>query len=129
MLYLCLYLLLLFFSSIRRPPCSTRTDTLFPYTTLLRAPRAAHGDRRQCSTCRCPSARRGRRRSFHSRLRRRLARHRARAERAVAGEMAGRSLARRAACRSEEHTSELQSLLRSSYAVFCLTNKNAECTQ
>src|SRR3546814_3767598 len=67
---------------IRRPPRSTRTDTLFPYTTLFRSlsrspcrPRAAVSTPPPCST------------------------------------------------RSEEHTSELQSLMRISYAVFCLKKK------
>src|SRR3546814_3971195 len=89
---------------IRRPPRSTRTDTLFPYTTLFRS-----------------------------------------AASALAGASA-RGAVRRSSCfdwraihvssgtgfphpdqdsrRSEEHTSELQSLMRISYAVFCLKKKN-----
>src|SRR3546814_17510986 len=92
----------LFFLMIRRPPRSTRTDTLFPYTTLFRSARwrlvlggpdegkalAAHPD--------------------------------------VGGVlftgMGGQHLA--LVGRSEEHTSELQSLMRISYAVFCLKKKN-----
>src|SRR3546814_9342683 len=77
---------------IRRPPRSTRTDTLFPYTTLFRSdrwrgcsavlqPAAPIAD----SISHCPDA---------------STRH-----------------------RSEEHTSELQSLMRTSYAVFCLKKK------
>src|SRR3546814_12391202 len=115
---MCIYLpsvlmLLLFFLLIRRPPRSTRTDTLFPYTTLFRSvlPRlylfgspAGHGgDYRHAGhlrkrppvqarpwpvanlrRCRPPTGRRA---------------------------------------RSEEHTSELQSLMRISYAVFCLKKK------
>src|SRR3546814_8220269 len=100
---------------IRRPPRSTRTDTLFPYTTLFRS----HMRRRQ---------------------------HRPGAERAgprldafinalpvspatlqrVANWTIGVSLAAlivQLATRSEEHTSELQSLMRISYAVFCLKKK------
>src|SRR3546814_7922287 len=74
---------------IRRPPRSTRTDTLFPYTTLFRSTRRrfsqastarSHGLRTWGFVCRC-------------------------------------------AMRSEEHTSELQSLMRISYAVFCLKKK------
>src|SRR3546814_11078244 len=84
-----------FFLMIRRPPRSTRTDTLFPYTTLFRsAPsgRGVNGGR--------PAGRR---------------------ELPAAGRAgSGRS----AAGRSEEHTSELQSLMRISYAVFCLKKKN-----
>src|SRR3546814_4099944 len=82
---------------IRRPPRSTRTDTLFPYTTLFRSGmRARHS---QPHTLSSPS-------------------------RAPAGAHAARG-----ACegngngRSEEHTSELQSLMRISYAVFCLKKK------
>src|SRR3546814_8353923 len=76
---------------IRRPPRSTRTDTLVPYTTLFRSPQAAFTAWRKVSTlprsisdC-CDSS--------------------------------------PATPRSEEHTSELQSLMRPSYAVFCLKNK------
>src|SRR3546814_10232969 len=86
-----------FFLMIRRPPRSTRTDTLFPYTTLFRS-RA--GDR---------SDRHGRR-VLPELLRRRGLDHRL--HRPAAGHG-----------RSEEHTSELQSLMRISYAVFCLKKK------
>src|SRR3546814_10732262 len=73
---------------IRRPPRSTRTDTLFPYTTLFRSS--------------CPRTRSNAARQWYLRP-------------VLAG-----------ACtvpRSEEHTSELQSLMRISYAVFCLKKK------
>src|SRR3546814_4621702 len=95
---------------IRRPPRSTRTDTLFPYTTLFR------------------SRRRGRQ---SERVRRRVHLER----RSDADIMRGdgrRDPARRSGAqlvadppgkRSEEHTSELQSLMRISYAVFCLKKK------
>src|SRR3546814_8902296 len=79
---------------IRRPPRSTRTDTLFPYTTLFRStarPRSRH--RREL---RLPRA-------------------------ALRGGRHGRPPGRQG--RSEEHTSELQSLMRISYAVFCLKKK------
>src|SRR3546814_10323301 len=81
---------------IRRPPRSTRTDTLFPYTTLFRSP-AGRFPRPSNSRCR--------------RLRRALQGRRS------AAAMRGLSE------RSEEHTSELQSLMRISYAVFCLKKK------
>src|SRR3546814_6246270 len=79
-----------FFLMIRRPPRSTRTDTLFPYTTLFRSSHASTAlsvsdtatKPRPCTTCST---------ALH--------------------------------CRSEEHTSELQSLMRISYAVFCLKKK------
>src|SRR3546814_6038517 len=86
---------------IRRPPRSTRTDTLFPYTTLFRS--AVE-----------PRARRQSHRIFPVRPGGDAALRGARA----AGGFAG---ARQA--RSEEHTSELQSLMRISYAVFCLKKK------
>src|SRR3546814_20039394 len=80
----------IFFVMIRRPPRSTRTDTLFPYTTLFRSPSrrwprlGAAATSWRCSPPTTPASR----------------------------------------ARSEEHTSELQSLMRISYAVFCLKNKN-----
>src|SRR3546814_17163803 len=79
-----------FFLMIRRPPRSTRTDTLFPYTTLFRS---------------------------------------ATFERILNGELPDGTQIGDAATRdsgrdrSEEHTSELQSLMRISYAVFCLKKK------
>src|SRR3546814_7242022 len=94
---------------IRLPPISTRTDTLFPHTTLCRsahrqqADRPAHPPRR-----------------FRQGARRRADRRGCMAGRADA---AGAGGARRGARRSEEHTSELQSLMRISYAVFCSKKK------
>src|SRR3546814_2253979 len=88
---------------IRRPPRSTRTDTLFPYTTLFR------------SHCRARVARRRRERGGAARL---LLPHRPEDRQADRGAL--RRLTRH---RSEEHTSELQSLMRISYAVFCLKKK------
>src|SRR3546814_8124725 len=99
---------MLFFVMIRRPPRSTRTDTLFPYTTLFRSlvlqiaqdlgdPEQADGDSDEAE--------------------------------AVGDLPVPQGEARRAGVnvgadqRSEEHTSELQSLMRISYAVFCLKKK------
>src|SRR3546814_7705033 len=86
---------MLFFLMIRRPPRSTRTDTLFPDTTLFRsAPsRGSPCARPRGRACVC---RNDGRPCFDSIF----------------------------APRSEEHTSELQSLMRISYAVFCLKKKN-----
>src|SRR3546814_6635572 len=80
---------------IRRPPRSTRTDTLFPYTTLFRSSAAAPMQGLLPFTLCMPLL------------------------------VAPLPLRRRAAAeyRSEEHTSELQSLMRISYAVFCLKKK------
>src|SRR3546814_12895816 len=103
--------MVIFFVMIRRPPISTRTDTLFPYTTLFRSHRRTPADR---------------------------AKRRDRPP-APFGQLAGTSLLQRSgyagtgaetggrgawrARRSEEHTSELQSLMRISYAVLCLKKK------
>src|SRR3546814_1107224 len=84
---------------IRRPPRSTRTDTLFPYTTLFRSCRLllpAVSATRRCHV-RCAGA--------------------------GDGDHSSRCRMVRFSKRSEEHTSELQSLMRISYAVFCLKKK------
>src|SRR3546814_2103310 len=110
-MYVCVYdspllvNVIVFFLMIRRPPRSTRTDTLFPYTTLFRSEVAHLGSRQ-----------------------RRVV------EKIALGHWdvhvldgrgvrlgGGDKLCRLA--RSEEHTSELQSLMRISYAVFCLKKK------
>src|SRR3546814_9162039 len=84
---------------IRRPPRSTRTDTPFPYTTLFRSvrrvPPHVGGGAQNCGVER-----------QRARLRPHLGVNRVTDDR-----------------RSEEHTSELQSLMRISYAVFCLKKK------
>src|SRR3546814_1854771 len=77
---------------IRRPPRSTRTDTLFPYTTLFRS----DGGSTSVPPARTATA---------------------------ARPMQSRPTPASLPCRSEEHTSELQSLMRISYAVFCLKKK------
>src|SRR3546814_3374727 len=98
---------------IRRPPRSTRTDTLFPYTTLVRAAtiRLACGSSalRQIAGSSAASASRVATASVS-----------ATAVTATVG-AGGKDIEDRP--RSEEHTSELQSLMRSSYAVFCLKKK------
>src|SRR3546814_9810631 len=98
---------------IRPPPRSTRTDTLFPYTTLFRSHRLQSVHLRPyLSPCTPSTAGR------HSRRRRAV--HHLLVPSFVDHEAEG--LARRV-FRSEEHTSELQSLMRISYAVFCLKKK------
>src|SRR3546814_9096087 len=117
---------------LRRPPRSTRTDTLFPYTTLFRSSRWQSYARRSHRLCIGLSAHGWLRRLFRP-VRLKLL--------ILAAWDHGRShgpcpgLPRfehrpRLGCvdrawigRSEEHTSELQSLMRISYAVFCLTKK------
>src|SRR3546814_3820241 len=101
-----------FFLMIRRPPRSTRTDTLFPYTTLFRS--VPVGDRGERVRHR-PGERADRRQGCdHLAVRRVPLPGRVAAEAAVRDPLHGRS---------EEHTSELQSLMRISYAVFCLKKK------
>src|SRR3546814_1918227 len=91
---------------IRRPPRSTRTDTLFPYTTLFRSPSApsetARPDARP-DTPQPPTLRFG--------------------DRSLNVAWVTPSTPGSPVERSEEHTSELQSLMRISYAVFCLKKK------
>src|SRR3546814_7581745 len=97
---------------VRRPPRSTRTDTLFPYTTLFRSPQ------------------RKRRETAKTGVERAAAKRQLGPDFCGCGGLAaahvphlsgGRPSGVR---RSEEHTSELQSLMRISYAVFCLKKKN-----
>src|SRR3546814_2070306 len=99
---------------LRRPPRSTRTDTLFPYTTLFRA-RVGAG---------IGAAPRRRQRGAHFRAARRGDRGRRRALWRPARRNRTAGVAPVSGLRSEEHTSELQSLMRISYAVFCLKKKN-----
>src|SRR3546814_4411473 len=98
---------------IGRPPRSTRTDTLFPDTTLFRS--ASYSARISSIV-------------VHSRVIRSKAASSSTLR--VSSELGqrGRSGGRRRARRSEEHTSELQSLMRISYAVFCLKKKNTQRT-
>src|SRR3546814_4168833 len=92
-------ILFFFFLMIRRPPRSTRTDTLFPYTTLFRSSAACHGAV--------------------------LSRDRDLDHDPVLAAL-DHLLRDEALERSEEHTSELQSLMRISYAVFCLKKKKRQ---
>src|SRR3546814_6481610 len=97
---------------IRRPPRSTRTDTLFPYTTLFRSvattrPETMLGD---VAVMVHPEDER------YAQL----------IGATVVLPLVGRKIPVIADDRSEEHTSELQSLMRISYAVFCLKKKNKQ---
>src|SRR3546814_1166540 len=120
---------------IRRPPRSTRTDTLFPYTTLFRSPAPSlskNWRQGSCSNRRTHRKISERRRSCSTARRRRdcpqnqIQRPGARADGIIRPPDAGgspRKCCRIDGPRSEEHTSELQSLMRISYAVFCLKKK------
>src|SRR3546814_7111847 len=109
---------------IRRPPRSTRTVTLFPYTTLFRS-RKDRQTHRQRQRPRAEEASRGIVPPCH----RERDEQRQRLETdAVISDSYRRDGGRRSIdegddLRSEEHTSELQSLMRNSYAVFCLKQK------
>src|SRR3546814_9374586 len=98
---------------IRRPPRSTRTDTLFPYTTLFRSLRR-------------PQQRTGVVGDVRGRLGQRAVEVQARltGQQPVGRLHIGQRRHALVVQRSEEHTSELQSLMRISYAVFCLKKKN-----
>src|SRR3546814_10682154 len=111
---------------IRRPPRSTRTDTLFPYTTLFRS---EHHDRLVVAHLvgeglgdRLDQGDRGRGGVGRGGLLLRGAH--ARFSRAMAASRCSSSSGGGSPYRSEEHTSELQSLMRISYAVLCLKKKN-----
>src|SRR3546814_13763824 len=97
----------LFFLMIRRPPRTTRTDTLFPYTTLFRSVLGPYGS--ALTKAIAPITEK-----YKVPM--------------IEGNGAARALFQKGykylfAVRSEEHTSELQSLMRISYAVFCLKKK------
>src|SRR3546814_7596769 len=101
---------------ILRPPRSTRTDTLFPYTTLFRSRVASDTGRRGGAEAACGTTRK------------------TMSVRPIVTVESGGSGAsdtfRPFSCvRSEEHTSELQSLMRISYAVFCLKKKIEKQTE
>src|SRR3546814_3349067 len=104
----------LFLLRIRRPPITTRTDTLFPYTTLFRSNalwRRDDGDAQAIA-----NARKLLRAGIDAATRLRHARD-------VLDRRLALEILQLDANRSEEHTSELQSLMRISYAVFCLKKK------
>src|SRR3546814_10630762 len=113
-----------FFLMIRRPPRSTRTYTLFPYTTLFRRDARSRRAGRHRPRARRGQAARGdppRRAPHRDRLDGQEARRRCHARR----RLIRRQPAMKWTSRSEEHTSELKSLMRRSYAVFCLKKKKS----
>src|SRR3546814_2683618 len=116
-----------FFLMIRRPPRSTRTDTLFPYTTLFRSNPMVYGGAMNvaeslkqihfielCDTFHIPLVFLVDIPGFMVGLQ---------AEQAGVLRAGMRAVYVASQARSEEHTSELQSLMRNSYAVFCLKKK------
>src|SRR3546814_2283923 len=108
-----------FFLMIPRPPRSTRTDTLFPYTTLFRSP--PDSPRQACRVMvearpahLVPCSNRDERKQ-------KKMMNDALTPRAIVSALDEHNIGR-----SEEHTSELQSLMRISYAVFCLKKKKTQ---
>src|SRR3546814_6859492 len=130
-----MFTILLFLLMIRRPPRSTLTDTLFPYTTLFRSQELCSDLGRikrilVRAPCRIPGKSVGVS-LFHADAECELSGYDRTAQRG--GELrligvryhgASAQLPFHCRFRSEEHTSELQSLMRISYAVFCLKKKN-----
>src|SRR3546814_10647250 len=98
-------LYIIIFLSIRQPPNSTRPDTLFPYTTLFRSQGSAVGS------------------PWPARREAEADSQRSHGDLPARGREAASSREEIGFHRSEEHTSELQSLMRISYAVFCLKKK------
>src|SRR3546814_4019808 len=114
-----LILYCVFFLMIRRPPRSTRTDTLFPYTTLFRSRNGRSVSELadiDMPTLVIPGMDERHPQALAEQLARLLPQ----------GKLATAAMS--GSIRSEEHTSELQSLMRISYAVFCLKKKNTVMT-
>src|SRR3546814_4171041 len=115
----------LFFLMILRPPRSTRTDTLFPYTTLFRSPTPPLPTQSPQSpsalTTRATPPRTAHRKTPQNPRPRRTSHSNPRHPQKVTLPVTPN--------RTEEHTSELQSLMRISYSVFCLKKKKNDNTQ
>src|SRR3546814_1627484 len=104
-------LLIVFFLMIRRPPRSTRTDTLFPYTTLFRSGAMA----KKKKAAKTDKSENGAEDYDHALY-----------DLQVELVKLQKDVIANNRRRSEEHTSELQSLMRISYAVFCLKKKKEQ---
>src|SRR3546814_10743846 len=110
---------------IRRPPRSTRTDTLFPYTTLFRSRGDQHADDVGARGGQRPGVLVGHvAEGAHGGIDAPAQRFGNAGRLAQGTGYRDRTYVR--PCRSEEHTSELQSLMRISYAVFCLKKKTTQ---
>src|SRR3546814_2362942 len=118
----------------RRPPRSTRTDTLFPYTTLFRSTLAPYLDDRVFNIIQLIYQAKPMEQQFKDYAFGRIAmrRHWDAGLQDMVDTLARPAFfalpdRKRGVARSEEHTSELQSLMRTSYAVFCLKKKIKTC--
>src|SRR3546814_3338709 len=112
---------------IRRPPRSTRTDPLFPSTTLFRSPLLSRSAQTvTVAPASAPVPVKVRLSALVKSSEFDLPRSEASARSGAEGAAGGAALTVR---RSEEHTSELQSLMRISYAVFCLKKKKKSSTE
>src|SRR3546814_6257428 len=111
---------------IRRPPRSTPTDTLFPYTTLFRSPTPSEKNEGRAAMLLLSPPH-----TIRTAMRRRKPDGHSSHPSSKPGRQASdpRGAGRRRDRRSEEHTSELQSLMRISYAVFCLKKKTTQKQQ
>src|SRR3546814_4920798 len=105
---------------IRRPTRSTRTDTLFPYTTLFRSREHRHHAQQLCRNEEEVESEGAQDRIERPEI---PFRYNVRWRRKRIGRDIVIRVTQVIGCRSEEHTSELQSLMRISYAVFCLKTK------
>src|SRR3546814_3605078 len=106
---------------IRRPPRSTRTDTLFPYTTLFRSPIKELRAHEACEGNKGMRMKRDTMCAINERKGRKMRRCWREGQRGLVP--TNNNCFQLNIMRSEEHTSELQSLMRISYAVFCLKKK------
>src|SRR3546814_2553056 len=104
---------------IRRPPRSTRTDTLFPYTTLFRSTNVQESE----NSSNRSSGDRNLRYGFYAEKKLTTSKILLSFRQNTSFQQSENTNSRNTFDRSEEHTSELQSLMRISYAVFCLKKK------
>src|SRR3546814_10607430 len=109
---------------MRRPPRSTLTDTLFPYSTLFRSLDLGDDDRIQADQGADRHLQPGR--DLTQKISEAFALGRELVHVAAGTEIPARTAQMHHPYRSEEHTSELQSLMRISYAVFCLKKKKKQ---
>src|SRR3546814_3293390 len=129
--FICIFFFLFFFLMIRRPPCSTRTDTLFPYTTRFRSlPGDSTAHSGACSHSDGQAPRHFRLPCLPTGFLPRIDSIPATQTLVCSDPILAAAIVAAGHTpdphRSEEHTSELQSLMRISYAVFCLKKQQTQ---